>query len=232
MLRLINVERPAFEQDPFLLLQGIQLANQYELIISPETGQLMQHFSPLLENSDPQRLRVEFEHLFLRRYALKNFEKLMMLGLLKPIFPKTVEFLLSYQGQDYQAWLKLELHKIDQLVIEHDSISINYVYAIFLTGSVLASLEQPSVSLSKINQKIDKVLTESFQIQSNTEALEEMKKMIVFCVQKTLLSKNVVISEMSSELTPGEPSLTVSDRLFDTLKAYQGGRTDGRVSRI
>jgi len=186
VLRLISIEHSWFEYDPFLLLRGARLAVQYELAIPLESRQLMQHFSALLENSDHQRLYSEFKRLFLRGYALKNFRKLMELDLLKPIFPKTVEFLQSYQGEYYQAWLQLELGKTDQLAIEHAPLSINYIYAIFLAGSVLATLEQPPVFSSKINPSVDKVLTETFLDQSNTMSLEKIKKMIVACIRKIL----------------------------------------------
>lgn len=46
------------------------------------------------------------------------------------------------------------------------------------------------------------------------------------------VAESVVPEHNTPILTPQEPSLTVSDRLFDVLQAYQSRRTDGRISCI
>ncbi|MBY0501682.1 MAG: tetratricopeptide repeat protein [Alphaproteobacteria bacterium] len=186
-LRLISVESNWFEKDPYLMLRATRLAVQNELIIPLEIKRLMRQSAVSLNQCDPQRLFVEFKRLFLRGFAAKNFEQLMELDLLRFVFPKTVEYLLSSYGVNYLEWLRSELHLTDQLIMRQEPASINYIYAMFLTGSVLSALNQSSVPLSDIDQVIDKVVSEMFQDYSRTDFLEKIRKLTSRFVRKMLL---------------------------------------------
>jgi tRNA nucleotidyltransferase/poly(A) polymerase len=168
-LRLINAGNNWFEKDPFLLLRATRLAVQNRLIVPLEIKQLIRQSNVFLKQCDQQRLFVEFKRLFLRGFALMNFEQLMELDLLRFIFPKTTEYLSNPSGIHYLEWLRSELYNSDQLVIKLEPVSTNYVYAIFLTGSVLATLSESSILSSNIEQTVNKVVNEMFHNHSKAD---------------------------------------------------------------
>lgn len=186
-LRLTTVENNCFEEDPYLMLRATRLAVQNSLIIPLEIKKLMRKSAFLLNQRNPQRLFVEFKRLFLRGFAAKNFEQLMELDLLRFIFPKSVEYLLSPCGIHYLEWLHSELHLTDQLIMRQERASINYIYAMFLTGSVLSELNQSPVLSSDIDQATDKAVNDMFQDCSKTDFLEKIRELTFRFARKMLL---------------------------------------------
>ncbi|MBX9704581.1 MAG: hypothetical protein K2X39_10545, partial [Silvanigrellaceae bacterium] len=184
----INAGNNWFEKDPFLLLRATRLAVQNKLIIPQEIKQLIQQSNVFLNQCDQQRLFVEFKRLFLRGFALMNFEQLMELDLLRFIFPKTTTYLSNSSGNQYLEWLRSELYHTDQLVIELEPVSTNYVYALFLTGSVLSDLSDPSTLSSNIEQAVDKVVNEMFHNHSKADFVEKIKRLMIGFVRSAPLS--------------------------------------------
>ncbi len=186
-LRLMSADENRFEKDPLLLLRAIRLAAQNNLTIPQEIKHLIKQSCGLLNKYDQQRLLVEFKRLFLRGYGLRNFEKLIELDLLRFIFPKTIEYLSTSSGTHYLEWLRSELHQTDQLVNKLKPVSINYIYAIFLTGSVLSDLSESSISSSSIEHTVNKVVNEMFHNHSKADFVEKIKQLMIVFVRNSIM---------------------------------------------
>ncbi|MBP6104002.1 MAG: ankyrin repeat domain-containing protein [Gammaproteobacteria bacterium] len=190
-LRVIDENPLCFEQDPCLLLRAARLIAQYQLVVSESLKETLQRFSPFIRNIDFRKLHIEEKRHFLNGYAVKNFDCLMNLGLFKVLYPKTILFLESKQGERYGKWLYQALHQTDQLILNNELVSMAYIYASFVAGSVLAALEECSEKTpSRIEEIIDKTLMEAFQDHFDTYYLGKIKKMTLKFVHECLFLSN------------------------------------------
>jgi 23S rRNA C2498 (ribose-2'-O)-methylase RlmM len=94
-------------------------------------------------------------------------------------------FLKSAQGESYEKWLYQELKHTDELVRNNKNPSIAYVYALFLTGEILATLNPSSEDvLLNITQNINQVVEQSLQKIFNAEYLNKIKKIMASYVRQ------------------------------------------------
>ncbi|MBL8677154.1 MAG: hypothetical protein JNJ47_07035 [Alphaproteobacteria bacterium] len=75
--------------------------------------------------------------------------------------------------------------------MRQEPASINYIYAMFLTGSVLSALNQSSVlSSADVDQATDKAVNEMFQDYSKTDFLEKIRKLTSRFAKKCFYERN------------------------------------------
>jgi tRNA nucleotidyltransferase/poly(A) polymerase len=184
-LRLIQHDFCRFGQDPGLLLRSVRLIVKYELKISSELVGAMRYFSGSIKALDPYCLHIEIKRNFLRGYAVKTLVLFIHLHLFQNCYSKASLFLKSAQGESYEKWLYQELKHTDELVRNNKNPSIAYVYALFLTGEILATLNPSSEDvLLNITQNINQVVEQSLQKIFNAEYLNKIKKIMASYVRQ------------------------------------------------
>ena len=89
VFRLIGDPVVRCEEDPVRVLRAARLAAKLDFDIHEDTLDAMYHTAPLLVNMPPARLFEEVLKLFQGGYALRSFERLLELDLLRYLFPAT-----------------------------------------------------------------------------------------------------------------------------------------------
>ena len=88
LIRSVGNPQKRFEEDALRMLRGIRFAAQLEFDIEPDTEQGILKKNFLLQNVSPERIREEFNKIFLAQSPSLGIQKMIDLGLLPYILPE------------------------------------------------------------------------------------------------------------------------------------------------
>lgn len=206
------------ENDPIILLRAARFAAYYGFVLSTELTQLMQQKAHLIKMIDPKPLKLELKKLFLRGAAVRSLEKLQDLNLFSVLFPETAHYLLKAESQPYQQWLIQELQTTDHYISNQKSVSMAYIYALLLTGAVLAVVEEQKInSTFLLESDITSILQDNFWQHIGETYYQNIKRLTMQCLH-VFLQKNNRESTLTLEYSP----LTFWDTISRSMQETRG----------
>jgi poly(A) polymerase len=132
IIRLIGEPEVRYREDPVRLLRAVRFAAKLHFEIAPETQAPLFHLGYLLEHVPPARLFEEFLKLFLKGHSMASFTLLQQYGLLRYLFPQTVQCLEQGHFKVMLSFLTLALNNTDKRLTEGKKVTPAFLLAVFL----------------------------------------------------------------------------------------------------
>lgn len=157
------------EEDPVRVLRAARLSAKLDFDIEEDTLDAMTATAPLLVNMPPARLFEEVLKLFQGGYALKSFESLLSLDLVRYLFPGTDKRLRDEGSLDHDL-LRAALVNTDNRIAEGKPVTPSYLLAFMLWGDIfeaaLAAVADGHPPSDAIWKASDRVLPAQLQVTS------------------------------------------------------------------
>lgn len=135
-LRLIDDPWVRYREDPVRMLRAARFAAKLGFTIAPETAAPIHDLGSLLADVPAARLFDESLKLFQTGHAVKSFDKLVEYGLLSYLFPSAAALIQGEDGAAVTAFIRKGLENTDTRMVEGQSISPMFLFAVFLWPGV------------------------------------------------------------------------------------------------
>jgi len=129
-IRLIGDPVKRYREDPVRMLRAVRFAAKLNFEIGAETAAPIPELAPTLADVPPARLFDEFVKLFLAGCGERTFELLQRYGLMRMLFPATVDAFDAHPG--YQRLARVALANTDARVAEGKPVTPAFLLAALL----------------------------------------------------------------------------------------------------
>jgi len=128
-IRLLGEPKDRFTEDPIRVLRAIRFANKLNFQLEKETLNAIPNAIPLLHSIPSGRRFDEYTKLFLHGQAQKNFDSLIKIGALDPLFPGLTA---NLQDPPFHQLVYQALKNTDERLSEGKHVNPAFLIATFL----------------------------------------------------------------------------------------------------